>query len=312
MTTIWMDGALRPLEEAHVTVLAHTLHYGVGVFEGIRSYPAADGKGAVFRLEDHLHRFEDSATICGLTLPFDREILTQACLEVLAANDMVEAYLRPIAYQDDGTLGGLGASPPVRVVVAAQHWGAYLGEEGLHKGIRARVSPYRRGGGCTFLSRAKVCGQYVSSTLAKREAVAQGVDEALLTDDAGNVCEGSGENLFMIKDGVLTTPPASAPILPGITRATVLHLARGLREELHLSAVREDLIPRDSLLVADEAFLTGTAAEVTPVREIDGRTIGPGHAGPITLALQKAFFEVVRGERKTPAGWRTVFEPAVR
>lgn len=313
MATTWFDGELRPLDDSKVSLLAHTLHYGVGVFEGVRCYKLAGrDESGIFRLDDHLRRLADSAKVCGLTLPFDRDRLRAACVEVLQANGLADAYLRPVVWQDDATLSGLGSSPTVHVAVAAQPWGAYLGEEGLRKGIRVRVSAYRRGGHGSFFSRAKINGQYVASTLAKREALAMGLDEALLTDDKGHVCEGSGENLFLVRDGVLVTPPASAAILPGITRATVLHLAQTHREEFGIRAIKEDEIPRDALLLADEVFLTGTAAEVTPVREVDGRTIGAGEAGPITRKIQDAYFALVRGEVDAPAGWRTTFGAAVR
>lgn len=308
MTTIWCDGALCPLEQAAPSALAMTLHYGVGVFEGIRAYADEGGRsGAVFRLEDHLRRLEDGARLCRLDLGHDRAALTAACLAVLDANGMADAYLRPIAWQDDATLCGLGADPPTHLAVIASPWGAYLGEEGLTSGIRARISAWRRSGPGAFFSRAKINGQYVASTLAKREALAAGLDEALLCDDEGHVCEGSGENLFLVRDGELVTPPADRAILPGITRHTVLHLARELAGELGLTAIVERPIPRDALLAADEVFLTGTAAEVTPVREIDGLAIGAGRAGPVTLALQAAFFDLVHGRRAAPAGWRTPF-----
>ncbi len=311
MTTIWFDGQLMPLEEARVSVLAHTLHYGVGVFEGIRSYashdPSGDGAAAIFRLGDHLRRLEDSAKICALPVPYPREVLAKACVDVLEANGLKDGYLRPVFWQDDATLGGLGSMPPVHAAVAAQAWGAYLGEDGLRQGIRCRVSAYRRGGLGGFMSRAKINGQYVASTLAKREALALGFDEALLMDDHGHVCEGTGENLFMVRDRVLVTPPASSAILPGITRDTVLRLAYRMREDLGLIEIVEDSIARDTLMVADEVFLTGTAAEVTPVREVDGRTIGAGRAGPVTAKLQDAFFGVVRGTAEAPKAWRTPF-----
>jgi branched-chain amino acid aminotransferase len=316
MPTTWMDGQLMPLEEARVSVLAHTLHYGVGVFEGIRSYastvPGEEGTSAIFRLGDHLRRLEDSARICNLPMPYSREELAHACVDVLQANDLQDGYLRPVVYQDDGTLGGLGSMPPVHVAVAAQAWGAYLGEEGLRKGISVRVSAYRRGGLAGFMSRAKINGQYVTSTLAKREAVAMGYQEALLMDDHGHVCEGSGENLFMVRDRVLMTPPASAAILPGLTRDTVLRLAYRMREDLGLIEIVEHKIARDALMVADEVFLTGTAAEVTPVREVDNRVIGAGVAGPVTRKLQDAFFGVVRGTADAPKAWRTTFGAVAR
>lgn len=311
MPSIWIDGQLIPLEEARVSVLSHTLHYGVGVFEGIRSYASGiegeEDTAAIFRLDDHLRRLEDSAHICHLPLPFSREQIAEACVEVLQANDLQNGYLRPVVWQDDGTLGGLGSMPTVHLAVAAQNWGAYLGDDGLHKGISVRVSAYRRGGLGSFMSRAKINGQYVASTLAKREALAMGYDEALLMDDHGHVCEGSGENLFMIRDNVLMTPPASAAILPGLTRDTVLRLAYRMREDLGLREITESFIARDALMVADEVFLTGTAAEVTPVREVDNRVIGGGKAGPVTSKLQDAFFGVVRGTVDAPKGWRTTF-----
>jgi len=312
MSVIWMDGALVPAEQAKVSVLAHTLHYGVGVFEGIRSYTGADGGACVFRLEDHVRRLEDSAHICGLELPFSHEQLVHACIETLEANGLRDAYLRPIVYQDDANLGGLGSNPPVHVAVAANVWGAYLGDDGIRKGIRVHLSAYRRSGLGSSLPKAKITGQYVVSTLAKREARGMGFDEALLMDDDANIAEGSGENLFVVSDGVLKTPPTSAPILPGLTRATVLHLARRGAEEFGLADIREENISRGELLVADECFLTGTAAEITPVRQVDLHTIGRGEPGPITRGLQKTYFELVRGRGPAPAHWRTSFGALVR
>lgn len=312
MTTIWFDGELVPLDAARPSVLAHTLHYGVGVFEGIRSYAGPDGEGAVFRLGDHMRRLFDSAKVCGLTLPCTLDELSQACIDVLVANGMSDGYLRPVAYQDDGKLTGLGSSPTVHVAVIAQPWGAYLGADGLTKGIRCKVSAYRRGGQGSFFSRAKISGQYVASVLAKREAKAQGFDEALLCDNTGHVCEGTGENIFVVRDGTLTTPPDYAAILPGITRDSVLHLARTRGHEFGISAVREAPLARDAVLTADEIFLTGTAAEITPVREIDGTSIGCGARGPVTEAIQDAFFAVVRGQAQAPAGWLTAHSTALR
>jgi len=321
MTSIWFDGHLVPLEDARVSVLAHTLHYGVGVFEGIRSYATGAGDGgtkggaSIFRLADHLRRLEDSARICHLRLPFERAELTRACIEVLEANDLLDGYLRPIAWQDDARLGGLGSNPPLHLAIAAQAWGAYLGEEGLKRGIRVRVSAYRRGSLGGFSARAKISGQYVTSTLAKREALALGYSEALLTDDAGHVCEGSGENLFLVRDAVLVTPPTHGSILPGITRETVLEIAQRLREDLGLRKIVEAPITRDALFTADEVFLTGTAAEVTPVREVDDHVVGAGVAGPVTLGLQAAYFALVRGSPDAiavPETWFTRFGALVR
>ena len=313
MSVIWMDGTLLPAEQARVSVLAHTLHYGVGVFEGIRSYAVEDGSGSVFRLDDHVQRLLDSAHICGLKMPFTHAQLVKGCLETLEANGLRDGYIRPIAYQDDGSLGGLGSNPPVHVAIAASVWGAYLGEDGVRKGIKVHVSAYRRSGLGSSLPKAKISGQYVVSTLAKREARGLGFDEALLMDDDGNIAEGSGENMFIVtSDGVLKTPPTSAPILPGLTRATVLHLARRGLETLGLSDLREENISRGELLVANEVFLTGTAAELTPVRQVDLHTIGRGEPGPVTRGLQQAYFELVRGRRNAPAHWRTPFGALVR
>jgi len=312
MSVIWMDGTLLPAEQARISVLAHTLHYGVGVFEGIRSYSCDDGQCSVFRLEDHVRRLLDSAHICDLKIPFTASQLERACLETLEANGLRDAYLRPIVYQDDANLGGLGSNPPVHVAIAAQVWGAYLGDDGLRKGIRVHMSAYRRSGLGSSLPKAKITGQYVVSTLAKREAKGMGFDEALLMDDDGNIAEGSGENLFVVRDGVLKTPPTSAPILPGLTRATVLHLARRGIEEYGLTDIREENVSRGEVLVADEIFLTGTAAEITPVRQVDLHTIGRGEPGPLTRALQKAYFELVRGRRSAPAHWRTPYGALVR
>jgi len=313
MTTIWIDGALGPLDAARPSAVAHTLHYGVGVFEGVRAYAreqGADGEGAVFRLDDHLLRLDRSARVCSIALPFTQAELKAACLEVLAANDFTEAYLRPVAWQDDGTLSGLGSDPPVHVAIIPSAWGAYLGDEALAKGIRCKLSAFRRGGHGSFFARAKINGQYVASVLAKREALRAGYDEALMCDDAGFVCEGTGENMFLVRDGVLITPPEDASILPGITRDTVLTLARDAQEQLALREVREQRVTRDLLLTADEVFLTGTAAEVTPVREIDGITIGAGARGPVTAVLQSMFFDVVRGRRAMHDGWLTPLSPA--
>ena len=307
MASIWMDGRLVPAEEAKVSVLAHTLHYGVGVFEGIRSYECADGSASIFRLEDHLRRLMDSAFICGLKIPFRHDALVAACIEVLEANGLKNGYIRPLVYQDDGRLGGLGSNPPVHVIVAAQPWGAYLGEEGLKKGIRVIISAYRRSGLGSSLPKAKIPGQYVLSTLAKREALAMGFDEALLMDDDGCVAEGSGENLFTVRDGVLKTPPTSAPILPGLTRDTALQLARRHMDDLGLCAIEEVNVSRGELLVSDEIFLTGTAAEITPVREVGMHVIGKGVPGPVTQGLQKHFFALVRGQSTAPEHWRTGF-----
>ncbi len=305
MTQIWLNGKIVDEAEATVSGLAHTLHYGVGVFEGVRSYETASGDGSVFRLRDHVERLANSARVCGLSLGFSTEELMDGCVEAIRAAGLVGAYLRPVAYQDDAKLAGLGASPPVHVAISAHPWGAYLGEEGLRRGIHVCLSTYRRAGAASGLGSAKICGQYVSSVLAKREALANGFNEALLMDEAGYVAEGTGENLFIIEDGVLVTPPKSAPILPGITRDTVLWIAE---QTPAVRRIVEDHIPRDRLTLADEVFLTGTAAEVTPIRQVDQHVIGPGERGPITEAIQTTYFDLVSGRSDAPEAWRTTFQ----
>jgi branched-chain amino acid aminotransferase len=295
---IWMDGRLVPFSAAQVHVLTHTLHYGLGAFEGIRCYRRADGRGAVFRLHDHIERLFESCHICTIDVPYTREQLAQACVETLRANKMNEAYLRPIVFLGDGALGLGSLDNPVRTCIAVYEWGAYLGEEGLRQGIRAKISSFTRGGLNATMSKGKICGQYVNSVLAKREAMKAGYAEAILLDDRGLVAEASGENLFLVRRGVLKTPPLSSAILGGITRDTVVTLAR----EAGLT-VEETTFARDELYTADEVFLCGTAAELTPVREVDDRKIGSGEAGPITRRLQETFFETVKGKVTTHPAW---------
>ena len=288
---IWVDGELVAWDDARDHMLAHTLHYGLGAFEGIRAYEQeGGGRSAVFRLGEHIDRLFESCQICTIDVPYTRAQLLEACLETIRANKLVEAYLRPVVYLGAGELGLGSLNNPVRTVIAAFPWGAYLGEEGLKKGIRAKVSGYRRGGVDAVMTKGKINGQYTTSILAKRDAIKTGHDEAILLDPHGLVAEGTGENVFIAKGGALRTPPTSASILAGITRDTVIQLAREQGIE-----VIERSFTRDELWTADEVFLTGTAAEVTPVREIDFRTIGAGEPGPITRALQDRFFQVVRG-----------------
>ncbi|HUS66249.1 MAG TPA: branched-chain amino acid transaminase [Kofleriaceae bacterium] len=289
---IWVDGHLVPFASAQVHVLTHTLHYGVGAFEGIRAYKRADGRGAVFRLQDHIDRLFDSCHICTLDVPFTRQQLADACLETMRANKMVEGYLRPIVFLGDGGLGLGNTDNPVRVVIAVYEWGAYLGEEGLKKGIRAKISSFTRGAVNSTMTKGKICGQYVNSVLAKREAMKAGYSEAILLDGQGLVCEASGENIFIVKRGKLKTPPLSSAILAGITRESVIQIARD--EKL---TVEEATFARDELYLADEVFLCGTAAELTPVREIDDRKIGAGECGPVTRRLQEAYFEAAKGAK---------------
>jgi len=293
---IWMDGAFVRWAEAQVHVLTHTLHYGLGVFEGIRCYRLEGGGSAVFRLDEHVRRFFDSAHILGLPLPFDGGQIRDACLETIRRNGLEECYIRPIAFRGEGEMG-LKAANPVRVAIAVWPWGAYLGDEGLRRGISVKTSSFQRLHGNTHLSKAKAVGNYLNSILASNEAVAAGADEALLLDTEGFVAEGSGENLFVVRDGVVRTPGTEA-ILPGITRDTAIALLRDSGCE-----VREARLTRDDVYVADEAFFTGTAAEVTPIRELDGRAIGAGAPGPVTSALQERFFAVVRGRDERHRAW---------
>ena len=296
----WMDGKIVPWDQAHVHVLTHTLHYGVGAFEGIRSYKRADGKAAIFRLREHIDRLFDSCHICTIEVPFTKEQMMEACKETLRANKIENAYLRPIVFIGDPHMGLGSLENPIRVAIPVFDWGAYLGDEGLKRGIRAKISSFTRGHVNSIMAKGKICGQYVNSVLAKREAIAAGYDEAILLDQEGHVCEASGENVFMVKRGKLYTAPLSSSILGGITRDSVLQLARDNKIE-----VREELFNRDQLWISDEVFMCGTAAEVTPVREIDNRKIGPGEPGAVTRKIQAAFFEAVKGERTPYPDWLT-------
>jgi branched-chain amino acid aminotransferase len=298
---IWLDGELVDHESAQVHVSTHSLHYGLGGFEGVRAYRRANGQTTLFRLREHIDRLFDTCKISLLSPKFSREQLSQACVELLRVNAMSEAYLRPMIFVGDGTLGLQASNNPIRATVIALNWGTYLGEEALKNGIRCKVSSFTRPHVNTALTKAKMMGQYTNNALAKREALLGGYDEAILLDVNGYVSEGAGENLFIVKHGVLHTPDLSCSILEGITRHTIFSLARELGLE-----VREGRITRDQLWLADECFLTGTAAEVTPVREVDDRQIGNGGVGPITKRLQARYFDVVRGEDTAHQDWLTV------
>ena len=289
VSKIWMDGKLVDWNDATVHVLTHSLHYGVAAFEGIRCYRRADGRSAVFRLGEHIDRLLESAQICTLESPFSKAEIEKACLETLRANKMTQAYLRPLIFLGDGGLGLGSVDVPTRVAVAVYEWGAYLGDEGLKRGIRAKVSSFSRGGLNSMMSKGKITGQYVTSVLAKREVMKAGYDEAILLDVVGHVAEASGENLFMVKKGRIITPPLSSPILAGITRDAMITLAEGLGV-----TVEQRTFSRDELYTADEVFLTGTAAELTPVREIDDRKVGDGTPGSITRRVQETFFSEVK------------------
>lgn len=296
---IWLDGEFIPWDQAQVHILTHTLHYGLGVFEGIRAYHCADGRTAIFRLPEHIRRLFDSAHVMQMAIPFSREDIEGVCTEILRRNGQQEAYLRPLVFVGDGVMGLNPAGNAIRVAVISWKWGAYLGDEGLQKGVRLKTSAYTRHHVRIMMTRTKTVANYVNSILAKREAIQGGYDEAILLDPEGYVSEASGENIFQVRDGLLKTPPLHS-ILPGITRDCIMTLAR----DLGIPAL-EDRFPLDDLYLADEAFLTGTAAEVTPVREVDGRVIGPGKPGPITRQLQEAFFQVVKGQNPRYEHWLT-------
>jgi branched-chain amino acid aminotransferase len=297
---IWMDGTLVPWDEAKVHVLTHTLHYGVGVFEGIRCYACEDGRSAIFRLVEHNDRLFDSAHILGLKIPFSAAQVMQACIDTVRANKLKECYIRPIVFIGEGERGLHARSNPIRVAIAAWSWGAYLGEEGLKKGIRVKTSSFQRFHVNTLMTKAKAVGTYLNSILAGKEVWDLGYDEALLLDTDGYVAEGPGENLFIVRRGKVKTPPLSSSILPGITRDSVITLLRDMGYPLE-----EERITRDEVYLADEAFFTGTAAEVTPIREVDDRHIRGTVPGEVTRALQDRFFAITKGKDRKYNYWLT-------
>lgn len=294
---IWFDGKLVPWNEAKVHVLTHTLHYGLGVFEGVRAYECHDGRAAAFRLTDHINRLYSSARIAQINIPFSKEEMRKAIFDLLIVNRFKEAYIRPIAFIGDGAMGVHPRNNPIRVAIAAYPWGAYLGDEAVTKGIRAKIASYTRMHVNTFMTKAKISGNYVNSVMAKIEVTSLGFDEAIMLDTEGYVSEGSGENIFIVRNGTLKTPSLTS-ILEGITRNSTMEIA--LDEGLQVVTER---FTRDELYIADEAFLTGTAAEITPIREVDGRTIGDGVPGPVTRRLQERFFDVVRGKDEKFINW---------
>ncbi len=293
---IWMDGKHVPWEKAQVHILTHAVHYGTAVFEGIRCYRTKRGP-AVFRLTDHMKRLMGSAHIMGIKVPFTREVLEKAVLDTIRRNEIEECYIRPIVYLGYGKIGLNPVGATINVSIAVFPWGSYLGEEGVKNGIRAKVSSFCRGNVNAILDSAKTAGNYVNSVLAKREAVEDGYDEAIMLSNDGFVAEATGENLFIARNGHITTAP-NALVLEGITRDTVMELATdaGIR-------VSEEMFTRDQLYLADEAWLTGTAAEITPVREVDRRAIGDGKPGPLTRRFQETFKKIVRGEDEKWARW---------
>lgn len=297
MEKIWMDGELIPWDEARIHVLTHTFHYGVGVFEGIRCYRCHDGSSAVFRLADHIDRLFDSALIAGITIPFSKERMVEACKETLRANGLGEGYIRPIVFIGEGVMGVHPGDNPIRVSIITWPWGAYLGEEALKRGIRVKVSSFTRHHVNVMMTKAKICGNYVNSVLAKTEAVRAGYDEAIMLDTEGYISEGSGENLFLVRRGEIKTTPLTS-ILEGITRNSIMRLAGDLG-----IVIREERFTRDELYTAQEAFFTGTAAEVTPIREVDDRSVGNKTPGTVTRKLQARFFDVVRGRDEKYGEW---------
>jgi branched-chain amino acid aminotransferase len=296
---IWLDGEMVPWREATTHVLTHTLHYGMGVFEGVRAYKT-DAGAAIFRLQQHTDRLFNSAHILGMPIPFDRETINQAQRAAVRANGLDSAYIRPMCFYGAEGMGLRADNLEVHCMVAAWSWGSYLGEENMQRGIRIKVSSFTRHHVNITMCRAKANGNYMNSMLALKEALSCGYDEALLLDAEGYVMEGSGENIFIVREGVLYTPDLTSA-LDGITRKTVIALA----EEIGLKVI-EKRITRDEVYIADEAFFTGTAAEVTPIREVDGRVIGRGARGPVTERLQGLFFDQVHGRRDEHPEWLTL------
>ena len=295
---IWYDGKLVPWRSATTHVLTHSLHYGLATFEGVRAYNTVSGT-QIFRLDEHTARWFNSCKIYMMDLPYSREVLMEAHKEVVRANKLAACYLRPIAFYGSEKMGVSPVGATVHVAIAAWPWGAYLGEDGMTKGIRVKTSSFARHHVNVTMARAKFSATYANSILANREAVQHGYDEALLLDVDGFVAEGAGENIFIVKDGVLFEPELASALV-GITRASVHEIARDLKLE-----VRARRLTRDDVYIADEAFFTGTAAEITPIRELDSRSIGSGSRGPITARIQKAFFDIVNGKNKKYAKWLT-------
>ncbi len=296
---VWVDGELVDWSDATTHLLTHALHYGTGVFEGIRAYTTENGP-AVFRLGDHLRRLFRSAHLYQMQIPYSQDELAEACKELVRVNGMTAAYLRPLVYRGYGEMGLNPIKAPVRTAIMTWVWGTFLGDEALERGVRAKVSSWKRNDQNTLPPGAKATGQYINSGLAKTEALMAGYDEAIMLNMAGFLTDGSGENLFLIRDGVVKTPPISAGCLEGITRASVIAIARDLGYEVH-----ETNLTRFDLYTADEAFFTGTAAEVTPIYEVDDRALASHGRGPITKELQQTFFDAVHGRHEKYRSWLT-------
>ena len=296
---IWKDGALVDWADANVHVLSHAVHYGSGVFEGIRAYATERGP-AVWHLDEHLKRLFRSAKLYHMEIPYSVEAITDAVRDVIRANGLDACYIRPIVLRGYGEMGVNPLNAPINVFIATWPWGAYLGEDALENGVRIKISSWRRNSQNALPSSAKATGQYINGVLAKIESVMAGYDEAVMLNEHGYITDGSGENLFIVRDGTLTTPPISAGCLDGITRGSVIRIARDLGYE-----VTEENLVRTDLYNADECFFTGTAAEITPVREVDDRAVGEGTRGPLTKELQGAFFAATKGETEAYASWLT-------
>jgi branched-chain amino acid aminotransferase len=297
---IWMNGELIAFEDAKVHVLTHALHYGTGVFEGVRAYDTPRGT-AIFRHQDHVDRLYRSAAMYMMDIPYSKEEIRAATHETIARNGLKSCYIRPLVFRGAGPMGLFPLDCPVEVIIAVWEWGAYLGEEGKQRGVRARVSSFRRVGSDVLIPAAKATGQYLNSVLAKIEADKAGYEEGILLDSRGMLCEGTGENLFVIRDGVISTPGFANDILGGINRASAIQIARDLGYEV----VERD-IARGELYIADEVFMTGTAAELTPLREIDDRPVGTGEPGEITRVIQREFEDALHGRSERYAEWLDV------
>ena len=295
---IWMDGRFVNWADANVHILTHSLHYGLAAFEGIRCYKGKSGS-SIFRLSEHVDRLFESSHIAEIRIPYDKKAITEAIIETVRVNRLDACYIRPLVYIGYGAMGLYPGENPIQVGIAAWNWGTYLGDDALTKGIRAKVSSFTRHHVNVSMTRGKISGYYVNSILAKREVKADGYDEAIMLDPEGYVAEGTGENVFIVRRGQLKTTPLTS-ILEGITRNSIIQLAR----ERDI-AVLEERFTRDEMYIAEEVFVTGTAAEMTPVTEIDRRRIGSGNPGPVTLSLQKAFFDVVQGLDTTHRHWLT-------
>jgi branched-chain amino acid aminotransferase len=298
-TKIWRDGRLVPWEEATIHVMSHVVHYGSSVFEGVRCYETPNG-GAIFRAKEHVRRLADSCRIYRMELPHSQDALVQAMVDTVAANELRECYLRPVVIRSGEQMGVLGTGAPVETFIIAWNWGTYLGQEAVENGCDVCVSSWRRAAPDTFPALAKAGGNYLNSQLSKMEARQNGYSEGIMLDHAGHVAEGSGENLFVVRDGVIFTAPLGAGILNGITRDSIVRIAKDMGLE-----VRELLMPREFLYVADEMFFSGTAAEITPIRSVDRIPVGEGRPGPITRAIQKEFHAIAKGQVADRHGWLT-------